>query len=126
MKKPVHKSKKNQEKLYNLIFGGVLALMVILLVALLISKAFAPEATDYVITADGHVHTADGAHVGTTDELYGSGYVVTEDGHVHAADGTHLGTYDDTFADPTAQPTAQPTAESTEEPTAEPTEEPAN
>lgn len=118
MKKPVHKSKKQQEKLYNIIFGGALAVMVILLVALLISKAFAPETSDLIITADGHVHTADGAHVGTTEDLLDTGYIVTEDGHVHAPDGTHLGTYDATPADPTTAPS--------EEPAADPTEEPAN
>lgn len=109
MKKKVRRSRKNQEKLYNLIFGGALAIMVILFVALVVARHFTSEASDYVITADGHVHTADGAHVGDAAELFGSNYTVTEDGHVHAADGTHIGTYDPASAEATAEPTAEPT-----------------
>lgn len=109
MKKTVRRSKKNQEKLYNLIFGGVLAVAVILLVTLIIARNVTPDATEYVITADGHVHTVDGAHVGDAAELFGSDYTVTADGHVHAADGTHIGTYDTTSAEATAEPTAEPT-----------------
>lgn len=109
MKKKVRRSRKNQDKLYNMIFGGALVIMVVLFLALVIARQFAPEASDYIITADGHVHTADGAHVGDAAELFGSNYTVTEDGHVHAADGTHIGTYDAAAADATAEPTATPT-----------------
>lgn len=103
MKKNVRRSKKNQEKLYNLLFGGILALMAILFVALIIARAVAPEASDYVITADGHVHAADGTHLGTTEEMFGSDYVVTEDGHVHAPDGTHIGTTEEVLTGETEE-----------------------
>lgn len=118
MKKPIHKHRKNQSKLTNLILGGALVLTLVLIIALVVANQLAPEASDYVITADGHVHAADGTHLGTSEEMFGSDYVVTEDGHVHAADGTHLGTYDETVE--------EPADESAEEPAEEPTETEAN
>ena len=93
MKKHYRRRKKDQSKLIDTVFIGLLAGTVILVIALMITNAVAPDSTEYIITADGHIHTADGAHVGDAADLFGSDYTVTEDGHVHAADGTHLGTY---------------------------------
>ncbi len=98
MKKPVHKHRKHSAKFYNrLIIGGVV-LTVVLIAALVIANALAPD-NNYIITADGHVHTADGAHVGEAADMFGEDYVVTEDGHVHTADGTHVGSYEGEIED---------------------------
>ena len=43
----------------------------------------------YVITEEGHVHDADGNHIGAYDE--NTGLVITDDGHVHTVDGAHVG-----------------------------------
>ena len=92
MKKPVHKHRKNNPKATRWAIIGVVALTVVLIAALAISNALnTPE--EYFVTADGHVHTADGTHVGDAAEMFGEGYTISEDGHVHAADGTHVGTY---------------------------------
>lgn len=92
MKKHVHKSRKGQAKRQNIIIIGCAVITVLLIVALIVARFVTPDSSDYIITADGHVHTADGAHVGDAAEMFGEGYTVTEDGHVHAADGTHVGT----------------------------------
>lgn len=94
MKKHVHKSRKAQAKRQNIIIIGCAVITVLLIVALIVARFVTPANTDYIITADGHVHTADGAHVGDAAEMFGEGYTVTADGHVHAADGTHVGTAD--------------------------------
>ena len=91
MKKPVHKHRKSNPKATRWAIIGVLALTVILIAALAISNAVAPG--EYYVTADGHVHTADGTHVGDAAEMFGEGYTVSEDGHVHDAAGNHVGTY---------------------------------
>ena len=91
MKKPVHKHRKSNPKATRWAIIGVLALTVVLMVALVVSKAVAPG--DYYVTGDGHVHTADGTHVGDAAEMFGEAYTVGEDGHVHDANGNHVGTY---------------------------------
>ena len=93
MKKPVHKHHKKNSKMTNYIIYGVLALTVVLIAALAIANAIAPQG-EYIVTADGHVHTAGGTHVGDAAEMFGEGYTISEDGHVHAADGSHVATYD--------------------------------
>ena len=88
---------KKREKLITIAFIGVL---VIVLALALIQNLTKEESVQLVITEDGHVHTADGAHMGTVEEMFGeNGIVVTEDGHVHAADGSHLGDVDVPAAD---------------------------
>jgi len=83
---------KRREKLITIAFIGVL---VVVLALALIQNLTKEESVQLVITEDGHVHTADGAHMGTVEEMFGEdGIVVTEDGHVHAPDGTHLGDVD--------------------------------
>ena len=83
---------KKREKLITIVFIGVL---VVVLALALIQNLTKEESVQLVITEDGHVHTADGAHMGTVEEMFGEdGIVVTEDGHVHAPDGTHLGDVD--------------------------------
>ena len=94
MKKNIRKQNQKQEKMLNYIFGGMLILAVLLLVVFTISRNSATAPTDYVITADGHVHAADGTHLGTTDEMLSDKYIITADGHVHAEDGTHVGVYE--------------------------------
>ena len=71
------KHRKNSKWLEYVFYG-----IVILLVILLIAKAFVPnetaiDSTSLVITEDGHVHTADGTHLGTYDEIFGT---ITEAG----------------------------------------------
>ena len=71
---------------------------------IVIKKVNEPDVMNYVVTEDGHVHAADGTHIGDYDEVFGSGYTLTEDGHIHAADGTHVGevngeTAEDTHAE---------------------------
>ena len=68
MSKKSYKGKKKNLKWLEIVFVG----MIVALVALLILRAVTPESTDYVITGDGHVHTADGAHVGTYEEVFGA------------------------------------------------------
>ncbi len=92
MKKPVHKNHKHSKNFYNRIIIGGVVLTVVLIIALVVANAVAPG--EYIITADGHVHTADGAHVGEAADMFGEDYVITEDGHVHTADGTHVGNYE--------------------------------
>lgn len=94
MKKNTSKQNQKQEKMLNYIFGGMLIFAVILLLVFTIAQNIPAAELDYVITADGHVHTADGTHLGTTDEVIGEKYIVTSDGHVHAEDGTHVGVYE--------------------------------
>ena len=94
MKKNSRKQMQKQEMMLNYIFGGMLILAVLLLVVLTLSRNSTTAPTDYVITADGHVHAADGTHLGTTDEMLGDKYIITTDGHVHAEDGTHVGVYE--------------------------------
>lgn len=80
---------KKREKLITIAFVGTLILVLALA---LIQNLTKDEVVQYVVTEEGHVHTADGTHVGTVEEMFGeNGLVVTQDGHVHAADGTHLG-----------------------------------
>ena len=98
MKKHVHKSRRAQAKRQNIIIIGCAVVTALLIVALIVARFVTPASTEYIITADGHVHTADGAHVGDAAEMFGEGYTVTEDGHVHAADGTHVGTAEATEA----------------------------
>jgi len=83
---------KRREKIITIAFAGVLILVLALA---LIQNLTKEESVQLVITQDGHVHTADGVHMGTVEEMFGeNGIVVTEDGHVHASDGTHLGDVD--------------------------------
>jgi len=83
---------KRREKIITIAFVGVLILVLALA---LIQNLTKEETVQFIVTQDGHVHTADGAHVGTVEEVFGeNGVIVTEDGHVHAADGSHLGEVD--------------------------------
>lgn len=85
--------------------------LIVLLVALLIVNAFLPKQT-----------------AGNNDQVQ---IMVTEEGHVHTTDGQHLGTYEEIFGQPwpgvdgLATPAEGETAEPTAEPAA-PTEAPAN
>ena len=51
--------------------------LIVLLVALLVVNAFLPKTTtsnsqlSVMITEEGHVHTTDGQHVGTYEEVFG-------------------------------------------------------
>ena len=92
MKKHVHKSRKGQAKRLNIIMIGCAVVTALLIIALIVARFVTPASSEYIVTADGHVHTADGAHVGDAAEMFGEGYTISEDGHVHAADGTHVGT----------------------------------
>lgn len=82
--------RKNRQRALELIFYGLLIVGVLLLIALAILPDDTAGSSGYVITEDGHVHAADGTHIGTYDES--TGYVITADGHVHTIDGAHIGT----------------------------------
>ena len=91
---------KRREKLITIAFIGVLVIVLALALIQHLTEDKAPQTVQVVITEDGHVHTTDGVHVGTVEEMFGeNGIVVTEEGHVHAADGTHLGDVDVPAAD---------------------------
>lgn len=114
MKKPVHKNRKRSAKFYNRLIIGAVALTVALIIALVVANALTPN-NEYIVTADGHVHTADGAHVGEATDMFGEGWTVSEDGHVHTADGTHVATYDGTITETPAEEVPAEEPASTEE-----------
>ena len=99
MKKKNYISKKEKQKRREKLFFGVLFGALILVAVYAVYELVTPdpvqEATQYLVTGEGHVHTMDGQHIGTVDEIFGEGamdsLVVTEDGHVHTADGQHVG-----------------------------------
>ena len=93
MKKNNQMSKKERQKRREKVITiAFLAVVVLVLALALVQKLTQEETVQYVVTQDGHVHTASGEHVGSIEELFGEGgLVVTEDGHVHAPDGTHVG-----------------------------------
>lgn len=91
-----YRSKKNS-KATEFIFLGLIVATVILVIALVIIQHTSSDS--YVITEDGHVHAADGTHIGTYDELFGS---------LENTEGT-----EDT-AEESAEPAAEPTAEPAE------------
>jgi len=99
MKKKNYKGTKNRRKGREDLFLIILVIaFVVLIAAAAIQRLTADDSVNYVITAEGHVHAADGTHIGTVDELFGSegSVVVTEDGHLHAEDGSHIGTVNET------------------------------
>ncbi|MBQ4580022.1 MAG: hypothetical protein IJA83_05115 [Clostridia bacterium] len=106
MKKPVHKHRKHSAKFYNRLIIGAVALTAALIIALVVANALTPSG-EYYVTADGHVHTADGTHVGDAAEMFGEGYTISEDGHVHDANGNHVATYDGSAADATEEAAAE-------------------
>lgn len=101
MKKNSGGRKARQERREKIFFGvlfGSLALIVIMTVVQLVTGG-GDQSVTYVVTEEGHVHTSDGQHVGTVEEVFGENglnVTVTEDGHVHGADGSHLGYATDT------------------------------
>ena len=102
MKKPVHKNRKRSAKFYNRLIIGAVVLTAALIIAMAVANALTPSG-EYFVTADGHVHTADGAHVGEAAEMFGEGYTISEDGHVHDASGNHVATYDGSTAEATEE-----------------------
>ena len=72
MKKTGKKSFKRliEDNLLKIIIGAL-----ILIVALVIVSKFVGGNDEYVVTADGHVHAADGTHIGVVDE---NGNIVPE------------------------------------------------
>lgn len=115
MKKPVHKNRKHSKNFYNRLIIGAVVLTAALIIALVVANALTPDG-EYYVTADGHVHTADGAHVGDAADMFGEGYTISDDGHVHDANGNHVATYDGTVAETPAEETPAEEPESTEEP----------
>lgn len=104
MAKRYSKNKKNRQKWVEYLFYGI----VIALVVLLIVKAAVPGAsvddTGYMITEEGHVHTADGQHVGTVDEMFGTAEATAQtDGEA----GATAEPADEAVAEPTAEPAAE-------------------
>ena len=100
MKKNQMSKKERQKKREKIITIAFIGVLVVVLALALIQNLTKEESVQLVITEDGHVHTTDGVHMGTVEEMFGeNGIVVTEDGHVHAADGTHLGDVDVPAAD---------------------------
>lgn len=97
MKKNTVRSKKTQQKKTEKLFIRVMCVLLALVMILGLVEAVIGgnnTGSTYTVTEDGHVHAADGTHLGTVEELFGegAGTVVTEDGHIHAEDGTHIGT----------------------------------
>ena len=96
MKKNNQLSKKERQKRRERIITiAFAATLILVLVLALIQNLTKEETVQLIVTEDGHVHTVDGVHVGTVEEMFGeNGVIVTEDGHVHTADGSHLGEVD--------------------------------
>ena len=97
MKKNNQMSKKErQKKREKWITIAFVAVVILVLALALVQKLTQEETIQYIVTEEGHVHMANGTHVGTVEEIFGeNGLVVTEDGHIHAPDGTHLGSIDE-------------------------------
>ncbi len=91
MKKKSFRSKKAMQKKRLAIFGGILIALVVLLIVVGVVDLINGNDNTLTITADGHVHTADGQHLGSVEEIFGEGVTVSEDGHIHAEDGSHVG-----------------------------------
>ena len=90
-----YKRKKHNTKAFEFVFFGLIALLAIVLVWQLVTPKPQPvDSTELYISDDGHVHLADGSHIGSVEEMFGDvEYEVTEDGHVHTKDGIHIGTH---------------------------------
>ena len=96
MKKKSYKSKKVLQKRRETLFIGALAVLLVIALILGVIDIFdGDKGSGLTVTEDGHVHAADGTHIGTVEELFGENAVVTEDGHVHSDDGEHIGSLDD-------------------------------
>ena len=97
MKKNNQMSKKErQKKREKVITIAFLAVVILVLALALVQKLTQEETIQYVVTEEGHVHMANGTHVGTVEEIFGAnGLVITEDGRILAADGTHVGDVDE-------------------------------
>ena len=93
--KKSYKSKKAMQKRRETIFFYALGGLLVLAVVFGVIDLIWGKDSGYTITEDGHVHAADGTHIGTVEEMFGGNVTVSEDGHVHAADGTHIADIDD-------------------------------
>ena len=72
MKKNHNLSKKEKQKRREKAFFGVLFAALILVAVLAIVEAVMPKeeaGMQYLVTGDGHVHTADGQHVGNIAQV---------------------------------------------------------
>ena len=100
MKKKTFKSKSSRKQQREKLFLGVIIALVVLAVVFgVIELITGGNKQTYTVTEDGHIHAADGTHIGTLEELLGeSGYTISEDGHIHAEDGTHVGDLSDLVA----------------------------
>ena len=95
MKKKVYSKKAHQKRRETIFVGVLIGLLILAVVMGIVDWLNGDEGTGFTVTEDGHVHAADGTHIGTVEEIFGEGVVVTEDGHVHGADGEHVGSLDD-------------------------------
>lgn len=66
-KKTNRKVNRDQEKQMNRIFIGFLIGAAVLIAALVVLRLTTPKETGYIITSDGHIHAADGTHIGEID-----------------------------------------------------------
>ena len=96
MKKKYYTARQiRQKKQERIFFGVIIGLVIVVAVLAIVQIVTGGNDNGYVVTEEGHIHTADGQHVSTLEEMLaqdGSGLTVTEDGHIHTADGQHLGT----------------------------------
>ena len=80
MSKKYRNNNHKNHKCLEYVFYGIVILLVILLVAkIFIPNDTAVDGSNLVITEDGHVHTSDGTHLGTYDEIFGAADAATED-----------------------------------------------
>lgn len=91
MKKKGTKSRKAQQKKREIILIGVVIGLLFLAAVLGIIDAVTggSRAGGYTVTEDGHIHAADGTHIGTVEELFGEqggNVVIDEEGHIHIVD----------------------------------------
>ena len=73
-KKPRAHHKKQNKWLMPVMIGLVAALIVLLIVNAFLPKTTTSANTSIMITEDGHVHTTDGQHLGTYEEIFGQSW----------------------------------------------------
>ena len=78
------------------LFIGIIAALVLLIIAGIVISVLPGESGGYVVSDDGHIHDAQGNHLADYEELFGdANYTITEDGHVHDENGNHIGDLDE-------------------------------
>ena len=66
------RTKKEKQKLHeNLFFGILIGALIIVIALAAVERIMKKDDVEVMITPEGHVHTMDGAHLGTVEEIFG-------------------------------------------------------